>query len=497
MSANQALYLTAGLRAVEAAAAEAPLMQRAGRAAADFAGQLVADRQAPILVLAGPGNNGGDGFEMATCLLDEGHDLRLLFAGDAAKLPADAAAARRRFLAAGGVESADIPAGVRWRLIVDALFGIGLMRPLAGCFAELVEAANALAGRCRCPLLALDCPSGLDADTGAVRGESVVRASHTITFIALKPGLLTADGPDHCGVLRLAPLALDAPALAAPDGETIAVAGFAAHLRPRRRNSHKGSHGSAGILGGAPSMLGAVFLAGRAALQLGAGRVYLGLVDPAAPAFDQNQPELMLRGAEALLATELTALACGPGLGAGPTQVALLEAACARELPLLLDADALNLLAHEGNLEVAVASRRAPTLLTPHPAEAARLLDSDVATVQADRIAAARELAAQFGAEVALKGCGTVLASPDGGWRVNATGNPGMGTAGMGDVLSGLVVALLAQGWPAAAALAAGVHLHGAAADALAGEIGETGLAASETIPVARRLFNGWLAARE
>ncbi len=497
MPSPQALYQAAGLRAVEAAAADQPLMQRAGRAAADFAGELVADRQAPILVLAGPGNNGGDGFEMATHLLDQGHDVRLVFAGDAAKLPADAAAARRRFLAAGGSELTAIPDGVRWRLVVDALFGIGLVRPLAGRFAELVAAANALASRCRCPLLALDCPSGLDADTGAVLGEHVVRASHTLTFIALKPGLLTADGPDHCGILRLAPLVLDAPALAPAGGETVAVAAFAGHLKPRRRNSHKGTNGSAGILGGAPSMLGAAFLAGRAALQLGAGRVYLGLVDAAAPGFDPAQPELMLRSAAALLDTDLTALACGPGLGVGPAAVALLEAACARDLPLVLDADALNLLAREGNLEVAVASRAAPTLLTPHPAEAARLLDSDVATVQADRIAAARELAAQFNAEVALKGCGTVLASPNGRWRINTSGNPGMGSAGMGDVLSGLIVALLAQGWPAAAALAAGVHLHGLAADALAREHGEVGLAASETIPVARRLFNGWIAGDE
>lgn len=497
----QALYQSAGLRAIEAAAADLPLMQRAGLAAADFAGELVADRQAPILVLAGPGNNGGDGFEMATHLLQRDHDVRLVFAGSATRQPADAGAARQRFLAAGGREIAAVPEGVRWGLIVDALFGIGLQRNLSGHPAELVGAANALAARCRCPLLALDCPSGLDADTGAVLGEHAVRASHTITFIALKPGLLTADGPDLCGELRLATLGLTATRLEPASGETLATAAFADQLLRRRRNSHKGTNGSAGILGGAPTMLGAAFLAGRAALQLGAGRVYLGLVDPAAPGFDPLQPELMLRSADALLATELSALACGPGLGTGPAQVALLDAACALDLPLLLDADALNLLAREGNLDVAVASRSAPTLLTPHPAEAARLLDRDVAVVQADRIAAACELAAQFNAEVALKGCGTVLASPGGRWRINTSGNPGMGSAGMGDVLSGLVVALLAQGWPAAAALAAGVHLHGLAADALAANGnnigGEIGLTAGETIPVARRLFNGWIAGNE
>jgi len=498
--APQPLYHSAGLRAIEVAAAEQPLMARAGLAAADHAATLIADRQAALLILAGPGNNGGDGFEAALHLRRRGHDVRLVFAGKTAQLPADAAAARQRFLDAGGNELDAIPAGIRYGLIIDALFGIGLQRPLAGRFAELVDAANELARRDRCPLLALDCPSGLDADTGAVRGEKAIRASHTITFIALKPGLLTADGPDHSGELRLASLDLRPVDLEPPAGETLTKGCFADHLAGRRRNSHKGSYGSAGILGGAPGMLGAALLAGRAALHLGAGRVYLGLIDPAAPTVDPVQPELMLRDAAALLTTPLSALAAGPGLGDGTAAVALLETACALDLPLLLDADALNLLAREGNLEVAAASRRAPTLLTPHPAEAARLLETDVATVQRDRIAAARELAAQFNAHVALKGCGTVIATPDRRWRINTSGNPGMASAGMGDVLSGLVVALLAQGWPADAALAAGVHLHGAAADEVvsggntSGPGGEIGLTAGETIAAARRVFNRWIA---
>lgn len=493
---NAPLYRATGLRAIETAASAQPLMQRAGLAAADLACTLLHDSQAPVLILAGPGNNGGDGFEAGLHLHQRFCDVRLVFAGDAARLPADAAAARQRYLAAGGRELKTIPEVANWGLIIDALFGIGLQRELTGHYAAFVAAANALAACSGCPLLALDCPSGLDADTGTVRGVAI-RASHTLTFIAGKPGLLTADGPDHCGELRTAPLALDAAALLVPDGEIIGRQHFADLLRPRLRNSHKGSNGSAGILGGAASMVGAAFLAGRAALQLGTGRVYLGLIDPQAPAFDPVQPELMLRNATALLATPLTALACGPGMGTDGPQVALIEAAAALNIPLLLDADALNLLAGEGNLEIAMATRQAPTLLTPHPAEAARLLDSDVASVQADRIAAACEIAAQFNAHVALKGCGTVVASPDGHWRINATGNPGMGSAGMGDVLSGIVVALLAQGWPAKAALAAGVHLHGAAADLLAAAAGEIGLPASETIPAARHLLNRWITTDE
>lgn len=486
------LYRAAGLRRLEAAAADQPLMQRAGLAAADLAGELARDSQSPILILAGPGNNGGDGFEAARLLRQRGQDIRLVFAGDAAKLPADAAAARERYLAAGGQVLADIPKGPRWGLIIDALFGIGLQRPLQGIHAELVAAANRLAASCNCPLLALDCPSGLDADTGAVRGLAI-RATHTITFISGKPGLLTNEGPDHCGLLQMAPLALDAPALVPPEGTGLGRADFVDFLQPRRRNSHKGSNGSAGILGGAPGMVGAAFLAGRAALQLGSGRVYVGLVEPGTSAFDPVQPELMLRSAAQLLTTPLSALACGPGLGAEPLRAQLVEAAAALQIPLLLDADAINLLAAEGNLKIAIATRRAPTLLTPHPAEAARLLGSDTAAIQADRISAAIEIAGQFNAHVALKGCGTVLATPEGEWRINTTGNPGMGTAGMGDVLSGIVVALIAQGWPAHAALAGGVHLHGAAADLLAAEQGEIGIAAGETIAAARHLLNRWV----
>lgn len=496
-TAAQPLYRSNGLRALEAAAADQPLMQRAGLAAALIAGDLVRDAQQPILVLVGPGNNGGDGYEAAMHLRQRGHDVRLVVTGDV-RQPPDAIAARDRFLAAGGHELNDIPPVARWALIIDALFGIGLQRPLTGVFAELVGIANRLARRDGCVLLALDCPSGLDADTGRALGDAIIRATHTLTFIAGKPGLLMADGPDHAGQVILAPLDLDAEALVPADGHVVSGAGFAACLQRRRRNSHKGSNGSAGILGGARGMLGATFLAGRAALHLGAGRTYVGALDAQTPPCDPLQPELMMRGAEALLTTPLEALACGPGLGTSPEAKRLLERACTLNLPLLLDADALNLLALEGDLDTAVATRRAPTLLTPHPAEAARLLDASVADVQADRIAAASELADRFNAHVALKGCGTVVVTPEGNWSVNTTGNPGMGSAGMGDVLCGIVVALLAQGWPAAEALTASVHLHGAAADALASSAhlgGEIGLTAGETILEARRLLNRWIAA--
>lgn len=489
------LYRSAQLRRIEAAAADQPLMQRAGLAAADLAVTLCAPRGAAILVLAGPGNNGGDAFAAARLLRERFFEPHVVFVGRAHDLPMDAAESFQRFVEAGGTTLAAIPEGPRWSLIIDGLFGIGLRREISEPYASLIRRANALAVRDRCPLLALDCPSGLDADTG-VRYGATVRASHTITFIGGKPGLLTADGPDHCGAITIAGLDLPADTAEADSGRLVATELFAAHLKPRLRNTHKGHHGNAGIVGGARGMGGAALLAARAALKLGSGRVYVGMLDGDAPAIDHGQPELMLRRPDDVLATTLTALACGPGLGTSEEARALLERACGLELPLLLDADALNVIAADGDLQVALASRQDSTLLTPHPAEAARLLGCDVATIQSDRLTAALELAARYNALVALKGCGTVIAAGDGSWFINTSGNPGLATAGSGDVLTGLIAALLAQGWPAPAALLAGVHLHGVAADDLvARSCGPVGLAASELIDSARGCFNRWIGA--
>jgi len=488
-----ALYRSAQLRRIEAAAADQPLMERAGDVAADLAATLCDSRGGAILVLAGPGNNGGDAFATARVLRERFFETQVIFVGNAHDLPLDAAESYQRFVEAGGTSVAAIPEKGRWSLIVDGLFGIGLRREIAEPYATLIRRANQLAVRDRCPVLALDCPSGLGADTGVLCG-ATVRASHTITFIGGKPGLLTADGPDHCGQITIAGLGLAAITAKAESGRIIDADLFVAQLKPRLRNTHKGHHGNAGIVGGARGMGGAALLAARAALRLGSGRVYLGMLDRNAPGFDIAQPELMLRAPEEVLGTKLTALACGPGLGTGDEACALLESACALELPLLLDADALNVVAADGDLQVALASRAGPTLLTPHPAEAARLLGCDVATIQADRLTAARELAARYNALIALKGCGTIVADPDGSWFINTSGNPGLATAGSGDVLTGLITALLAQNWPARAALLAGVHLHGAAADHLvAAGCGPVGLTAGELIDSARRCINQWI----
>ena len=340
--------------------------------------------------------------------------------------------------------------------------------------------------------MALDVPSGLDADTGQPYG-TTFRATHTTTFIALKPGLLTNDGPDYCGEIKVQRLDIDAPAWLAAAGQAITPALFRDQLQPRPRNSHKGLYGDAGILGGNAGMVGAALLAGRAAFWLGTGRVFIGLLDANGPAVDFAHPELMLRRA-AHLPERLSALAIGPGLGTETGSAALLRTALGRDIPLVLDADALNLIGADRELQASLASRAAPSILTPHPAEAARMLGVSTAAVQADRLQAALDIAQRHRALAVLKGCGSIIATADGRWFINASGHPGMASAGMGDVLTGLVVGLLAQGWPAERALIAAVHLHGAAADRLAREgIGPIGLSASETIDAARGVFNGWL----
>lgn len=482
------LYYSQSLRKIEAEFATAPLMQRAGAAAAALARRLCSSETLPILILAGPGNNGGDAFVAANTLRQHEQEVVLVFNSDPARQPADAAAALACFQAAGGQWLTDIPCRPRWGLIMDGLFGIGLSSPPRPPYADWIEQAAQLAARDGCPVLALDCPSGLNADSGQAF-TPILPATHTLSFIGHKPGLLTLDGPDFCGQLELADLDIQ-PATPA-DGHCLHWQDFEHALPLRQHNSHKGTHGTAGIWGGNTGMIGAALLAGRAALQSGSGKVIVALLAPHAPTIDPIQPELMFPAAHERDKAPLSALACGPGLGQDEAATAMLEAALASPFPLVLDADALNLIAHSRQLQTKLAERRLPNLLTPHPAEAARLLGTSTSDVQAARIVAAQTLAHRFNAAVALKGCGTVIAESDGRWWINPTGNAGLATAGSGDVLTGIIVALLAQGVPALAALQAGVYVHGAAADALLQQgIGPIGLTAGELIPAARHLLN-------
>jgi len=489
-SALRPIYRTDELRVVEAAAKSAPLMERAGAAAAEVARTMIGERDGSVLVLAGPGNNGGDAFVVARHLREAFFDLAVVFRGDPASLPVDAAAAHHAFVGTGGTLLADVPVGWQGSLVIDGLFGIGLARPLAADYSAMVEWANASG----VPVLALDVPSGLAADTGVALGPTI-RAAATATFIALKPGLLTGDGVDLCGTVSVHPLGLDPEAIAPATGHQLdwpaLAAGLPIVLTRHARNVHKGSFGTLGIIGGEDGMVGAPLLAGRAALHAGAGKVWVGIVAARRPAVDWSQPELMLRAAENVLDAGATALVCGPGLGASGAARGLLARAIAEHVPLVLDADALNAVAADPALAAAVAAREFPALVTPHPAEAARLLGTGTAAVQADRLGAARALATKLRAAVVVKGAGSVLAYPDGTWDINASGNPGLSSAGTGDVLAGFAGAFLAQGLDARTALRLAVCLHGAAADACVGQgHGPLGMTAGELAPAARSLLN-------
>ena len=484
ISNGTALFLTEDIRRIESRHRDQPLMERAGLATAQLARQLAAGNGKPVLIFAGPGNNGGDAFVAARYLRQWFFAVTVVFAGDAAQLPADAAAAHAQWLAAGGTTSGSPPQTGSWSLVIDGLLGIGITRDVAGDYAQWIGFINGT----RAPVLAIDVPSGLNADSGKIHG-ACVRATHTITFIGAKPGLLTLDGPDHCGEIVVDDLELGNDPQTAPG----TVLGAVTHaLAPRLRNTHKGSHGSVGIVGGDSGMVGAALLAGRAALKLGAGRVYVGLLACDAPLLDVTQPELMLRTAgDVLKLDHLSCLALGPGLGQSPDAAFYLQCALDSRLPLVIDADALNAIAASEKLKTCLKQIVTAKVLTPHPAEAARLLGCSTHEVQADRIAAATMLAVQFKAHVVLKGAGSVCASPGQPWRINLSGNPGMASAGMGDVLTGIIAALIAQGVDAQRAMDTAVWLHGAAADACVAQgMGPVGLTAGETIVVARRLSN-------
>ena len=322
---SQPLYRSHDIRTIEQAATElspAPaLMERAGEAAAELATQLLGNHY-EVLVLAGPGNNGGDALVAARHLKKRWYQVTVVLAGDPEKLPQDAAIALQAWRESGGKILSAIPADRHWDLVLDGLFGIGLQRDLSGIYLELVKQVNQM----ETPVLSLDIPSGLDSETGQPF-RAAVRADHTLTFIGLKPGLFTAYGPDYCGRIHLATLGLPPDMLPPVKGQLIGADEVSGYLKPRPRNSHKGMLGSVGVLGGAESMTGAAFMAARSALLLGAGRVYLGLLAENAPSVDFLQPELMLRTPDQLLEMDLDCLVIGPGLGQSAQALGFLERA--------------------------------------------------------------------------------------------------------------------------------------------------------------------------
>jgi hydroxyethylthiazole kinase-like uncharacterized protein yjeF len=445
------LHGAASTRRLEHAAAVLPphaLMERAGRAVARLA-MAVAPHAQTVWIACGPGNNGGDGFEAALHLQQAGRTVHLTLDGIGSQLPPDAGRALQKAEQAG-LRIGAAPPGA-WDLCIDALLGLGGRRPLDGALAQTAARIADGPGR----VLAVDVPSGLDADTGAGRA---VRAHHTLALLTLKPGLFTAGGRDVAGEVWLDTLGVEA------DGPDAWLAG-PPPARARAHASHKGHWGDVAVVGGAPGMLGAAVLAAQAALHAGAGRVLLAPLQPLHTGLVPGWPELMVRPPQALEA-ERMAVACG--CGGGDAVAAVLPGLLARAAALVLDADALNAVAADAALAALLRDRAAagrPTVLTPHPLEAARLLGTGTDTVQSDRLTAARGLVDRFGCTVLLKGSGSVVAAPGRLPHVNPTGNARLATAGTGDVLAGLVAARLAAGEEGFTAACAAAWLHGSVAD--------------------------------
>lgn len=491
MPLPETLYTAAQVRELDRLAIEerkipgAKLMQRAGEAAFDLLRSRW-PRARRIVVVCGPGNNGGDGYVVARLACEAGLAAVVLNLGAAEKIRGDAAAARKQCRSAGvAIKNfqADLLAG--HDVVVDALLGIGLEREVDGEWRAAIEAIN----QSRTPVLAMDISSGLHADTGRVMG-AVVRASATMTFIGLKAGLFTGAGREHAGEIFFNDLDVPPDIYAKVPASVQRLTETALHglIPKRRRDMHKGDAGHVLVIGGDRGMPGAARLAGEAAYRAGAGLVMLATHPEHAAHIGAMRPELIVHAVatpEELrpLLARADVIAVGPGLGQGEWGDALFGAALDTKLPMVVDADALNTLATDPLMHT-------DWILTPHPGEAARMLGTSKEEIQADRFAAVHELVASFGGVCVLKGAGTLVASLyDGVVSVCDRGNPGMASGGMGDVLTGVIAGLRAQGLISPVAARLGVWAHAAAGDDVA-STGEIGILASDLFPHLRNRLN-------
>jgi hydroxyethylthiazole kinase-like uncharacterized protein yjeF len=492
MTATLALYDTKSARALDVrATAELggdpfELMRRAGRAAWHCALRHWPNAQ-QIVVVCGPGNNGGDGYVFARLAVEAGRNVRVVRLPEHSPTSEAALRARDEFRQRNGRIEAFVDHLPPADLIVDALFGIGLTRAPEANAKALIEAINAMPA----PRLSLDVPSGVDADRGSVPGVAVA-ASRTLEFIVPKPGLRTGPALVLAGRVELAELQVSARAFEGIESHSASLAPEALRnvLRPRRRDAHKGDAGRVLCLGGDHGSGGAIVLCAEAALRSGAGLVDVATREEHVAALLARRPEAMARAVErsedlAVQIERADVLAVGPGLGQGVWGRVLFGAALGANKPLVLDADALNLLA------VREPHALPPdTVLTPHPGEAARLLGATTQDVQQDRFGAARAIADRYNAVVVLKGAGTIVMQPGRRPGVIGAGNPGMAVGGMGDVLTGVIASLRAQGMGAFDAACIGALLHAAAGDDAAREGGERGLLPSDLLSRLRRNAN-------
>lgn len=456
------------------------LISRAGHEAFQCIKKQWPDAQS-LAVFCGSGNNAGDGYIIAKLALDAGLQVCIYTVSDPGKLQGDALAGYQQYSVAHGTV-VPFQAGqvVNADVLVDALLGTGLDRPVGGIYAQAIQAVNAHSA----PVIAVDIPSGLNADTGNVMG-CAVKADCTVTFIGLKQGLFTGQAVEYCGEIYYAQLGVPNDVFDLLQATATRV--IKIPLPRRNRCAHKGSCGHVLIVGGELGYSGAARMAGEAALRVGSGLVSIATRPEHSGLMNLGRPELMCHGVEtaeqlSVLLAKADVVVVGPGLGQSAWAKTLFNVAISAGKPMIIDADGLNLLAN------------APTtkpnwILTPHPGEAARLLNCTTAEIQQDRFAAALSIQAKYGGVAIVKGAGTLIASEQ-ELAVSNTGNPGMASGGMGDVLAGVIASLLAQGLSLQDAAQQGVYNHGLAADLAAEKDGERGLLAGDLMPYLRQLVN-------
>lgn len=456
------------------------LMSRAGAAVFNCITEKWPEARS-IAVFCSGGNNAGDGYVVASLALASGLKAVVYRLSEPEKLKGDALTAYQDFLKAGGlVLPFQAGQGIEADVIVDAVLGTGLDRPVTGLYADAIQCINDLDA----PVIAIDIPSGLNADTGYVMS-CAVKADCTVTFIGLKQGLFTGSAADYCGEIRYCSLSVPDRVFQQVPSKVVRV--LPALLKPRDRCAHKGQMGHVLIVGGDKGYTGAARMAGEAALRVGAGLVTVATRAEHSGLMNLDRPELMCHGVEtaeqlAVLLEKAGVVVLGPGLGQGVWAQSMFNAIIVSQKTLIIDADGLNLLA-------AIELKKQNWILTPHPGEAARLLGCSKAEIHKDRFYAVSAIQSEYGGIAVLKGAGTLIATVN-EIAVSTSGNPGMASGGMGDVLTGVIAGLAAQGLPMNDAVRQGVYLHGLAADLAAAKDGERGLLASDLMPYLRRVVN-------
>ena len=465
------------------------LMESAGKAAFDLLIKRWPNARR-VAVLCGTGNNGGDGFIVARLLKEADIEVVVYQLGNQEKITSDALLALNTLIKAG-VEVNEYKYGglSQWDVIVDAMLGTGLEGDVSGVWLSAIQAVN----RSGQGVLSIDVPSGLHADKGCLLGDAV-KATMTLTFIGLKQGCFTADGPEYCGVLQFDDLGVPAELYEStpPSARRMDMSAVTKKLSTRPRNSHKGLFGHVLIVGGTLGMSGAARLAAESAARVGAGLVSIATRVDHANLINLTRPEVMSHAAEDTadldpLIEKATVIGIGSGLGQSDWSKDMLSRVLESDKPLVLDADALNLIAYN---EVRLPDRKHNWILTPHPAEAARLLECDVKKIQQDRFAAAMELHQKYGGIIVLKGAGTLITGDDFSIDIVTAGNPGMSSGGMGDVLTGVISGLVAQRLNLKEAAKIGAYIHSEAADRAA-RYGERGMMAGDLMGHLRHLVNG------